>query len=85
MQHSSEHIHIGSKSEQDSCLIVEEKKNSFNQDNAQLVAQKVHFLVPRCFSCKEEMQFVEGDVIYGDKWYHHSCWADLEKVELESN
>jgi len=27
----------------------------------------------QCCSCGKEMQFAEGDVIFGDKWYHKNC------------
>ena len=29
--------------------------------------------VPNCTACGKEMQFVEGDIIYGEKWYHNGC------------
>ncbi len=32
---------------------------------------------PVCSLCNEEMEFVEGDTIYGDKWYHNTCWKAL--------
>lgn len=30
-------------------------------------------IIPNCTACGKEMQFVEGDVIYGEKWYHNEC------------
>ena len=27
----------------------------------------------QCSFCGKEMQFAEGDVIFGDKWYHKNC------------
>ena len=28
---------------------------------------------PLCSNCKREMQFKEGDMIFGEKWYHKGC------------
>ncbi len=28
---------------------------------------------PLCSFCCKEMQFVEGDIIFGEKWYHRDC------------
>ncbi|MDE1765327.1 MAG: hypothetical protein KGI27_03515 [Thaumarchaeota archaeon] len=28
---------------------------------------------PSCSLCNTEMRFVEGDVIFGDKWFHKDC------------
>jgi hypothetical protein len=86
IHHSSVQIHHDSQVEQDNCLkMVDENTNSLDQDNSQTSLPKLHFLIPRCFACKGEMQFIEGDIIYGDKWYHHSCWKDTEKIELVSH
>jgi len=30
-------------------------------------------LKPICALCKKEINFVEGDVIFGEKWYHKDC------------
>ncbi len=27
-----------------------------------------------CTNCGKEMEFVEGDIIYGENWYHVTCW-----------
>ncbi len=45
-----------------------------NHESSQKAVQTCRFFVPKCTLCNEEMQFVEGDIIYGDKWYHDSCW-----------
>jgi hypothetical protein len=36
---------------------------------------------PKCSFCTREIQFVEGDIIDGVKWYHANC-AKLVKWEL---
>ena len=56
------------------------KEHSSKQEVLQTMTQKINFFVPKCSACKDEMQFSEGDVIYGDKWYHNSCWKDIEKI-----
>lgn len=33
-----------------------------------------HFLIQTCSHCNKKMELVEGDVIYGDKWFHGLCW-----------
>lgn len=33
---------------------------------------------PLCSFCCKEMQFVEGDVIFGEKWYHRDCKKHAE-------
>lgn len=42
--------------------------------------QKNSFSPPICSACKGKMQVSEGDVIYGDRWYHNSCWKEIQKL-----
>ena len=56
-----------------------EEEHSPKQEVLQTI-QKINFCIPRCSACKYDMQFIEGDIIYGDKWYHNSCWKDIEKI-----
>ena len=30
-------------------------------------------VIPNCTSCGKEMQFIEGDIICGENWYHNEC------------
>jgi len=30
-------------------------------------------IISNCTTCGKEMQFVEGDIIFGEKWYHNEC------------
>lgn len=47
--------------------------------------QRANFYIPRCSACNYEMKFAEGDVIYGDKWYHSMCWHEIQDmVEMVS-
>lgn len=71
-----------------------ENDHSFGQDGqhfapevttpqTRLIQEKVDkdsFFVPRCSACKNEMEFLEGDVIFGDKWYHRSCWNEVNEM-----
>jgi len=42
------------------------------------------FLEQICGLCNKEMTLVEGDSIFGEKWYHHDCWGLIAKREEES-
>lgn len=61
-------------------LTIEENDHSKSRDLQDNVIQKNNFSSPRCSACKDEMQFSEGDVIYGDKWYHNLCWKEIQKM-----
>lgn len=37
-------------------------------------------MVAECTICGKQMLFEEGDVIYGEKWYHNVC---SKKVKIE--
>jgi hypothetical protein len=39
----------------------------------------------QCESCGKEMQFVEGDVIFGEKWYHRYCAKQVGSLTLQEN
>ena len=47
---------------------------------------KVTSMKPLCSFCCKEMQLVEGDIIFGEKWYHKDCkkQAELGAVVHES-
>lgn len=79
--HSSlSHVHDESHEEEEhhpNFLGTNEKQLLHAQEISQ---QKISFCIPRCSACKNEMKFAEGEVIYGEKWYHSSCWKDIEEV-----
>lgn len=81
---SLSHIHNDSEEEHHPHFLGPiEKKHLHEQEIAQ---KKISFCIPRCSACKNEMQFTEGEVIYGERWYHSSCWKDIEEViELVSH
>ena len=39
-----------------------------------------HFLIQTCSHCNKKMELVEGDMIYGDKWFHKLCWALIKNA-----
>ena len=39
--------------------------------------QTKNFLIQTCSHCHEKMHVGEGDIIFGGKWYHNSCWHKL--------
>jgi len=82
---SLSHIHNDSHEEEHHPrLLGTKEKNHLHIQG--MVQQKISFCVPRCSACKNEMQFTEGEVIYGERWYHSSCWKDIEEViELVSH
>lgn len=34
-----------------------------------------------CTFCGGKMQFIEGEIIFGEKWYHNNC---AKQVKLET-
>jgi hypothetical protein len=41
---------------------------------------RVHnYLLQTCTYCKKELQLSEGDIIYGNKWYHKDCFNGLSQ------
>ena len=42
-------------------------------------------LVHRCSACKEIMDISEGDILYGTRWYHKSCWDVVEKEQIQQS
>ncbi|GEM_PF-2690311 len=42
--------------------------------------KKIGFFLPTCSACRYEVKFSEGDVIYGDKWYHRACWKEIQTL-----
>ena len=71
--------HDSQDAEQSHLDITGRKKHLLIEDDSQTIVQKINFSIPRCSACKDEIQFSEGDIIYGYKWYHKSCWKDTEK------
>jgi len=37
------------------------------------------FVIQKCTICNGTVELVAGDVIFGDKWYHSSCWKPEKK------
>ncbi len=32
------------------------------------------FVLGKCHMCNNDVKLEPGQVIYGDKWFHNSCW-----------
>jgi len=56
-----------------------------SDEQIRVVIPRHNFLIKTCSSCKKRMLLSEGDVIYGDKWYHNSCWSLVEQNNTEHN
>ncbi len=39
-----------------------------------VTTRKIGCIVQKCALCSAEVELVCGAVIYGDQWYHSSCW-----------
>lgn len=37
-----------------------------------------HKMTPSCTSCRKPIDLVEGDIIYGEDWYHGNCWKAIQ-------
>ncbi len=59
---------------------IEKNSHLKSNDLQNNTVQKNNFFPPTCSACKGKMQVSEGDVIYGDKWYHNSCWKEIQKM-----
>lgn len=48
----------------------------FFETNSVRVA-KEHQMIHSCTSCGKPIELVEGDIIYGEDWYHGNCWKAI--------
>lgn len=71
-------------SEEGNHQATDEKIDHLRDKLSEPIIHKAIFSL-KCSECKEEIQLSEGDVIYGDKWYHKSCWKQTQKIELASH
>jgi hypothetical protein len=80
------HIHHDLDEEEKKILeMAGVKSHSLRQEVSQKIEDEFSFFIPKCHACKEEMEFTEGDIIYGDKWYHNSCWEEPREVPIISH
>jgi len=47
--------------------------------------QQVNFLLRACRYCDSEFLLGPGDVLFGDGWYHGSCWSKLKAATSEAS
>lgn len=57
------------------------KNFQLSADSIGTTMKTQNFLVQKCSLCNEAMELVEGDTIYGDRWYHGNCWNLMKKGE----
>lgn len=50
--------------------------------NDTLLVESESVFVHKCSACEKIMNLSEGDILYNSKWYHKSCWNE---VEIEPN
>ncbi len=48
-----------------------------NEKHPSLIQTK-NFLIQICSHCNEEMHVGEGDLLFGGKWFHNTCWKSVE-------
>ena len=53
-------------------------------ESLQIQITQNHFLVQTCSHCNKKMELTEGDVIYGDKWFHGICWKLTKTGEIKN-
>lgn len=67
---------------EDDLLEIWTRKDISDSQVTNEIEQEINFLIPKCHACKDEVKFTEGDVIFGDKWYHKACWKESQEIEL---
>ena len=50
-----------------------EIENQMSEQSATVLSTKL-CMIEKCSECNDEVELVSGAVIYGDKWFHNSCW-----------
>ncbi|OLC35191.1 MAG: hypothetical protein AUH84_03670 [Thaumarchaeota archaeon 13_1_40CM_4_38_7] len=46
--------------------------------------QGTSLVVQKCDICNGKVERVAGDVIFGDKWYHNSCWKSKKTSKTQN-
>ena len=72
------------RTKKDELLEMWTRKDGPHHKDSNVLDQKINFLIPKCHACKDEIWFAEGDVIFGDRWYHNSCWKESQEIQLLS-
>ncbi len=60
-------------------MIKQIQSNQPHQEtkNPDVMGLKSHMIssnIIHCHICNKTMHFVEGDIIFGERWYHNDCW-----------
>ena len=75
---SPHHVYAQVKNNSEESVIIDRNEDSPIGENFHVI-HGIRFSVPKCSMCKENMEFSEGEVIFGDKWYHELCWEKNQK------
>ena len=51
-----------------------------NNEKHTSLMQTKNFLIQTCSHCNEEMHVGEGDLLFGGKWFHNTCWKSVENI-----
>ncbi len=60
---------------------VETKLLEHPSESMQMRNISKHFLVQTCSYCNDKFELAEGDVIFGDKWFHGICWRSFNTTK----
>lgn len=62
---------------------IQENKNhnkiSENGNKTEFQSTMVFSNIVSCCVCGIQMEFIENDVIYGENWYHGTCWKKAQE------
>lgn len=42
-----------------------------------MIGTEKNYLLVKCNLCTKDMMLTEGSVIFGNKWYHENCFANI--------
>ena len=65
-----------------SALQTKARSSGLTDDLESEKSQVRNYLLQTCSLCRNEMLLEMGDIIYGEKWYHSSCWELVEERAL---
>ncbi len=52
-----------------------------NDDTTKFQSTMIFSNIVSCCICGMQMEFVEKDVIYGENWYHGTCWKKTQETK----
>lgn len=65
--------------------VKNDKYFEFGEDSSQETDKQLTSLgnlpVHTCSICKKKLDLVEGDTVWGDRWYHKDCWKQMNEED----